>query len=314
MADPLPPKHILTVGVCLPYAEEVKKRTDGRVIITVYDSAILAKITAQYDMVRTGGVEMALILPAYHPGVFPLSDIVGLPFVCRDAMPLSRVVEQLRKDGWFDKEYADAEIKLLGHMAGTPYAFFSTDKKITTLEDMKGMKVRVSGGLEGAALEALGGVPVTVSYGELYLAMQTGVIDVATTSMSGGTGIKLEEITKYALDVGYSTVLLSVVSNKDVFQKLPEDIQKIMEEVGDLIPEWGGKAYEDAEEQSRETFRKAGAEVYELSPAEMGRWQMTVQPVWDEWVEDMEKKGLPAREMVKEFISLLEKGGVTLPF
>jgi len=299
-------------NVCMRFADTLEERTDGRIKVTVYAGGSLGPGAEHFDMARTGVADVCLFAPGYTPGRFPLTEILGLPFAVPTAEIGTEVATGLREEGYLDEEYAD--VKLLSLSTTVPYPIMTTDKRVTTMEDIKGMKIRTPGGFLSPALENLGAVPVSIASSEIYPSLERGIIEGVMLAYASAPAFTLDEVINYVAEAGLGGAAFGLVMNKDSFEELPADLQEIVEEVGNEASIWGAESYDNEDARERDNFEDLGIEINQITGAELQRWMLAVQPIWDDWVEDIEEQGLPGQEVYDEFVSLLAQHGVELPY
>ena len=300
----VPPMHFMNAVIYKPWIEMIEKRTDGRLKIKVYAGGSLGKAQAQYDMAVRGVADITWGILAYTPGRFPLTTVMELPFMSPSPEVGSRIVWRLYEKGLLGSEFDD--IKLLA-LAMPPGMDLHTSKKLVkSLEDMKGMKIRTPSPMMGKLIKKWGGVPVAMPATEVYLSLERGVIDAIFIDPLTLMGIRGNEVTKYHTRVGISATVVFLAMNKKTWNRLPPDIQKVVDE---LTGEWWtadyhGKIATKAVFGTVKKLEKAGHTVYPLPPKEMKRWEESAAPAFDEWMQDMEGKGLPGIQVVKEALRL----------
>jgi TRAP-type C4-dicarboxylate transport system substrate-binding protein len=181
-------------------------------------------------------------------------------------------------------------------------------KLIKSMEDMKGVKVRCYG-FNARVVEALGGVPVAMSQAEVYEALQKGVVEATFSPVEVLKGWKQAEVTEYTVDsdgVGYTSGLY-VVMNRQKWESLPKDVQKVIEEVNLEWIDKTGDAWDEADKVGREFALSLGHKFIPLSKEETARWIKTVKPVIDKYASDAEAKGLPGKAYVEFIAKAVEK-------
>ena len=184
---------------------------------------------------------------------------------------------------------------LHGHGPG----LLHTKKPVMKLEDVKGMKIRASGSIT-RIVYALGGSPVGTTMPETYDALRTGVADGALAPYEALYGFKWGEVvsTTECYPISYTDVEF-IVMNKDKWNALPPDIQKIIEKINEEWIEKQGKAWDEIDKEGKEFVIKRGNKIQTLSAQEGARWKTTVQPLIDDYVKTNKAKGLPAEAAVK---------------
>ncbi len=294
----------------VPWAEKVKEATNGRVTVKIYPAQTLGKAPAFFDLVKSGIADIALGVQVFNPGQFPLTDIMSLPFMdIPNAAVGSRVLWELyEKFPEIQKEYAG--IKLLHFVSTDPYFIVTTKKQIRTLEDMKGVKLRVPGGRAADAIKALGAVPVAIRMPELYVAIEKGVIDGAPIPGEPLLGQLPVDKLKYAImDVKLWTVPFWVGMNERTWDRLSKADQEAIMSVSGLEGSiWFGKTcFDDSKIAAMKVIKEKNIKVTRVSPQERERWVELAKPIHKKYIADLEAKGLPARKVYEEANRLLKK-------
>ena len=276
---------------------ELEKRTNGKVKITPFYSQALGKAQEMLDMLDKGVTDIALFPPAVFPRVLVMTDVLSLPGLINKRAIATEVMYELGYRGLLDKDLAGYKVLL---WAGTePFGFGFVDKKVTTLEELRKMKVRGPGGVTSGVIEALGPSVVTIPTSDIYMALDRGVTDGLVTGPGWYFTSKINEVTKYWLwkPVGIGANL--TIMKEEKWDKLPSDVKAVWTE---LMTETKYRFLEDVEKQIPDTrahFSKLGIEVYSLAPAEEARWDAIFKQYIEEWIADREAKGYPARETVE---------------
>jgi TRAP-type C4-dicarboxylate transport system substrate-binding protein len=317
-SHPVPLMTVMHRGIFVPWTKMIKERTAAigkPVEITIFGAGALGKTVDQYDLVVNGLADMAgsFGLSAIA-GRFPLNDVMVQPFLFPSATVAAHVAQELFET-WpeFRNEFSDTKL-LFFHPTG-PAQISSRSKPIKTLEDLKGMKANARSGTKAETQKALGLVPVAMVVPEAYTSLERGVLDIGALDWEGAFAFKWFEVTKYrtALPRGLYLTHLAVVMNKNTWNRLPKDVQKIFEELsGRYMAKFSGKAVDKASEHLRELIEKHDKKVgnppiYELPKGELERWTSAVQPVYDKWTAKMEAKGLPGKAILEDARRLVKK-------
>jgi TRAP-type C4-dicarboxylate transport system substrate-binding protein len=276
----------------------------------IYASSALASPTEVYDAVRTGKAHLGEFTAGYTPGRFPLTDVLTLPIIFPDTKTV--VDTSLRVfDRIVYKDYADT------HAFGvwrTENFYFLGNKEVQTLEDIKGLKIRTSGGLVAQTVKKLGATPVTMGVSDVYLSLSTGVIDGAILGPSAIPAFKLHEVCKYVLSFSFGGTTDGLVMNKASWERIPSDLKPILESAMRGVGPSYGTSVDRNIDKSLGLVTERGGKVYRLGQAEFKRWNDTLKPVADEWVSEMKSKGLSGQEALSIYREESEKHGVPFPF
>jgi len=301
------PKHTMQVKVFEPWAEKISKETNGQVKVTFFPGGALGKTPDHYDLAEKGIADMIYILHDYTPGRFPMTEVFSLPFMTPTATKTSRAMwKTYEKFPEFRKEYDRVKVlALFCHPGGD---FHTVKKPIRTIEDFKGMKIRTANPYVTEALKIFGAVPVTTPVTETYTALERGVVDGTVVPWEGLGIFKLDDLTKYATIADCYTMTMMVVMNKNKWESLPPDVQKVIDQnSGMALSVWCGKVYDETDEPFKQQALKKGIEVIEFSPADMEKLKDLTLPLRDQWVKNMEAKGLPGKAVLETVLQYLQE-------
>ncbi len=297
-----------------PLVKEMEEKSGGRLKIDFYDAQSLGKITEQWNMVNVGICDMTWIGSGAYKGVFPLTTVGELPLVFPSAEIGSKIIFDLYKKGFLDKEWEN--VKVLSFMVNSPAVIAST-KPIRTFEDFKGMKIKSAGSFSHEILQALGATPVSVRGSEQYQALQTGLLDGAMIGVSVMGAWKLEEVCKYITMVKLGSSTLPILINKKKFESLPKDLQMVMEEVWGKESALNGKAHDMADLSYLEKYNKAGSpEIIEFSKDDLLKVQKAMGRTYAQFIENCAEKGFEneGKRVLDELKKRLIENNLEVPF
>jgi TRAP-type C4-dicarboxylate transport system substrate-binding protein len=189
----------------------------------------------------------------------------------------------------------------LGLWNNAPNVIFTAEKPIRTLEDLKGLKIRVPSRNAGLVVEAWGATPVSMPAPEIYNAMQTGVIDGAMTDATTLGAFKLAEVTKY-ITTGMETTISSffLIMNRDSFSELSEAQQAVVLDAGREASVNGNKAWLGIAEKALAGFAATeGKEVVTLAADEAAKFNAASAPVVEKVIAEAEAEGMQAKAFVE---------------
>jgi TRAP-type C4-dicarboxylate transport system substrate-binding protein len=291
-----PPSHI-QAKVARQWAEEIEKRTDGRVKVEVFAGGTLTKAPQVYQGVVDGVSDIGMSCFAYTRGRFPLLEGLDLPLGYPDGKTASRVADELTLK-YDPQELSDVHV-LYVHAHGP--GILATKQPVRKLGDLGGKKIRATG-LSSKIVENLGASPVGMSQGETYEALQKGVVDGTLCPIETLKGWNQGEVIEAVTDasaIGYTTSMF-VVMNKDAWQELPEDLQETITAVS---REWSarhGEAWDQADAEGRDFVVELGREIITLPPDEQARWVQAVSPVLSDYVQAARDKNLPGEQFLAD--------------
>jgi TRAP-type C4-dicarboxylate transport system substrate-binding protein len=278
------------------FGTDIERITNGRIKITNYFGGTLGKATDQLEMLASGTAHIIYHIPPWTPGVFPLSELPALPFLAATPTAMNLYGKFLQQ---WDKCTEYDNYKVIA-MTGPPSGrIWFADKKVTSLEDIKGMKIRTGGGIYARIPEALGASAVVTPTADTYMTIERGIAEGVTTDPGYMEMIKGWEIVKYGLNTPLYLGIHELLMSKELWDSLPVDLQLILDEYFEGFNSRWLLVAIDWETTAREALISNGVEMYDLSEAELARWTALLEPLIDEWIEEQEAKGLPAREAVE---------------
>lgn len=286
------------------WADEIAKRTNGKVAIKTFPASTLLGAREMYDGVTKGVADIGLGAPSYDPGRFPLTSGVSLPVGFPNATVASRTLWELTKE-FQPKEYE--KFKVIAMFTTEP-GYIQSRKPAGNAAQLAGMKLRAAG-TGVPVLEALGAAPVGMPMPEVPQSVQTGVIDGTMTSREVLQDFKLAETLKYVTDYPTVVVTFAAVMDKGRFEKLPADVRKVIEELGPEMATWTGN-YHDNENVARAldwSKKEHQLQIVPVAADERSRWDAKLEPMTQKWVAEMNAKGLPAEQYLKRLRELRDQ-------
>ena len=290
-----PAPHIHSV-LAQEWGKELEKRTNGRVKVDVFPGGTLTPADKCYDGVEKGLSDIGMSAFAYTSGKFPLTEVIDLPLGIKNGLTATRLANDFYKK-FQPQELSGVKMMFL-HAHGPGLLHSKTP--VNRIEDLKGMKVRCTG-LAKKIVTALGGTPVGMSMGETYDALSRGVVDASMAPQESLNTWKWGEVVKYTTEdfgASYSTGMF-VVMNKEKWNSLPADIQKIIEKLNEEWIEKSGKGWDEIDKIGRDATLKLGNKIIPLSKQENERWAKAVEPLLNDYVANMKTKGLPGDQALK---------------
>lgn len=296
-----PPTHI-QCQTAQAWADEINRRSEGSIEITIYPTGTLTSGDQCYTGVVNGISDIGMSCFAYTSGRFPLLEGIDLPLGYPSGMVATQVATAIAREF----EPAELEdVKLLYIHAHGP-GILASKRPVQRLEDLAGMNVRGTG-LSAKIVEHLGATPIAMGQPATYEALQRGVVEATFCPVETLDGWKQAEVISSVTDtsvIGYTTAMF-VVMNKDSWARLDESQQQIVLDVSEEFIEVHGQAWDQADQKGWQYVRELGRQVYELSPAEQQRWQAAVQPILDDYVAQAEGRGLPGAAFLSRLQSMI---------
>jgi len=285
------------------WKNEVEKRTNGKVVINTYPGGTLLGAKNMMDGVMAGQADIGNLCMAYQPGRFIVTNATGLPLGIPNAKVGSLALLDLYKK-YMPKAFDG--VKVLAMFTTAP-ANIVSKVPVRSLEDMKGLDLRASGGA-AQILSAWGANPVGMPMPATVEALQKGIVKGLFSSLESIKDFKFAELCKYVTLTETVIYPFAVVMNMDSWRALPKDVQKVMDDMIVEQSRWTGEYMDqhvlDAVKWAK---KEQGVEFITLPPAENAKVNDKLDFLIDRWVAKAEGKGLPGNKIVNDIKKSIEK-------
>ncbi len=279
-------KHPIVANVYKPWAEEIKKRTNGRVIITYFNPNTICPEGEILDSTIKGGqVHIGSHMGSRNPGKTLLNS-VNSPMITSNAMASSMTYWNLFNETEAMQKELDG-IKVLWLHTSAPSHINTVKKPVKTLEDLQGMKMIGATGLSLVMLRSLGANPIQVPNTDIYLSLQRNMAEGVLFPIAPLRSFKINEATKYStLFYGPGGAIWAGM-NKATWDSFPEDIKQIFEETtGEVMVKACAAMLDKTDIEDLEFLTSKGHTVITLPDAEKERWRVALrEPYENYWLE-----------------------------
>ncbi len=274
------PKHPMNKAVFTPFAEKLAEVSGGQLTVKQFPGGALNSVPPkQYSILLDGVADIVFTLPGYTGEVFPMTNVINLPGLCSDSISCTAALQNAR--GLIETEY---NAKVLALWANSPPILLTKDKPVRTLEDLQGLKLRVTSSGQVPFVQALGASPVGQPVSVINQNLANGVIDAISIDPSGIGSFKLHEVANYLTTwfpgSGSAFVLLL---NKDVYDAMSDEEKGWIDAAADAsLAESGATGFKASTERGLKIAREAGLEFIEISDEERARWQAVIDATMEE--------------------------------
>ena len=273
-------------------SKALEAKTGGRLKINVFHSSQLGNEKDTIEQTRFGVLDMNRINMAPFNNLIPATNIPSLPFIFRSVEHMRKVMDGPIGESIL-KEFEKHDLVGLAYYDSGARSFYNSKRPITKPEDMKGLKIRVQqSDMFVSLVSALGANATPMAFGEVYSALQTGVIDGAENNWPSFDSTKHFEVSKFYSQTEHSLSPEVLVMSKKSFDKLSPADQALIraaakESVGEMRKLW------DAREKASEAKVKAGGAV--VNAVVKQPFIDAMKPVYEKFVKDAAMKDLVAK-------------------
>ncbi|MBZ9920939.1 MULTISPECIES: TRAP transporter substrate-binding protein [unclassified Mesorhizobium] len=281
-----------TVEAVKYMGELIKQRTDGRYSVEVYHSAQLGEEKDTIEQTQTGVIDLNRVSMGPFNGIVPETAVPSLPYIFRSVEHMRHVMDGPIGDDILKAFEAHDLVGLAFYDSGAR-SFYNTKKDIASIADLKGMKFRViQSDVFVDMVNALGANATPMAYGEVYSALETGVIDGAENNWPSFESAKHYEVAKhYTLDQHQSVPEVLVMAKASWDKLSPEDQAIVRQAAKDSVVKMR-ELWDAQEKKSRDIVEKAGVKVSEIDKQPLID---AMKPVYDKYLSTPALKDLAAR-------------------
>ncbi len=276
-------------------AELVNQRGGGQLEIKIQGGPELIPVKEAIGAISKGVIDM------FH------DNNVNFPIAwAADYLPASIGVKV-----WEDKDFLSildnfhrkkVNAVLLGGAANSFHFYLVTKKPVTKMEDLKGLRIRSTGGFSTIAVQTLGGSPATIATAEVYTALERGTVDGQFRGIAGLLDYKEYEVVNNVITQGLFAGNAMFLINQDVWNKLSPDAQKILKDAVADTHKWGATFCADTEKSSAKELVSKGMKFNTLSDDECARWTTQLRDAGKTWIlKEAGDEVKPLLEIVKKY-------------
>lgn len=285
------------------WAEDVQKASNGRIQFQVLPKAVAAP-PAHFNAIRDGLADVSFTVLGYTPGRFALSEVAELPLMGTSAESNSVALQRIaQKYPAFMNEYKD--VKVLALFTHGPGVIFNGKKPVQTIEDLKGLKFRVGGGVVNEVGKLLEANTTLKPATESYELLSTGVMDGVFLPFESISTYKIDKLIRHATTFPgglYNSAFL-VMMNRQAYDKLPAEDKAVIDRMaGEPYARALGRSFDHKDREGAALAQASGIQVVQASPEMVKAVQSRVGVLEKNWIAAAKGKGLAnAEQVLQEF-------------
>lgn len=293
-----PPSHGMNSHMWPKLTKMIEKATDGRVTAEIKYK--LASPPAQFDLVQDGAADLTWIFHGYTPGRFTATKLIELPGYKGSAEAAS-VSHWRAHQKYFAKLNEHKGVKLIALMTHGVGVLHS-NKLVKSLSQIKGMKLRIGGGVAGDVGAALGATGIRVPAPKVYETLASKAADGVLMPMESHKGFKLTEVGKnvYQVPGGFYRGSFAVIMNQAKFDSLSEKDRKALNKVfGEAASRMAGKAWDEIDAGGKKAAETTpGNSINTATAADTAAWNKMAAAIRAKTLAEAAKKGIDAKAAV----------------
>ena len=289
----LGPTSITHSEFLVPWSKKVEKESKGKIKFEIFPSMSLGgKPNELYKQVRDGVVDIVWTLPGYTPGVFPRVEVFELPGIhLGSALATNLAIQDTQH--LIEDDFSKVKIILIHTHSGN--ALHLVNKNITSINDLKGLKIRTPSRTGAWVIESWQAEPVGMSVPTLPQALAKKTIDGALIPFEIAIPLRISELTDYSVELingqRFGTSIFIFVMNKRAYNLLPPDLQKVIDANSGLSwAKFTGRLWDNIEITGKKIARDNGVKVTTLSKSASEIFNKNNKIVIDRWLANTKGK------------------------
>lgn len=301
--------------IMVPFARAIEQGSDGRLAVALKPVGGYGSTAAMLTMVEKGDLELLSALQGYYADRFPRSSVVELPLLFDTAKVGARTLAALFKEGLIAPDYTT--LKVVALYVAPPFGLFTTGRKITSVRDFRGLRIRTPGTTVGLALARLGAIPLGMPMTAVGSAITGGIVDAVAVSQDtmlttkGADGKFLYEHMNVAVDMRFAAPAQFVVMNQAKWQALPPDLQAMIDKCAVAFIENDVQNRDAAEDAARRKLAADPRYTYITPTPELrDALRQGMAPAYDDWVAGMARHDIDGERLLSRTRALAQQFSV----
>ncbi|MGI9270515.1 MAG: C4-dicarboxylate TRAP transporter substrate-binding protein [Woeseiaceae bacterium] len=267
----------------------------------------IAKTRGVLDSMEHDLADIGIITTPYHPDKVPFHNLpYATPLVTSDIGLVARTMSDLiKKYPMLSEAWAKHRLVFLTTAGSIDTYQVYTNYEVKTLADFEGRKI-AGVGLNLRLLTGLDAAPVNSGISDWYNNLATGLVDGVIGWIEGSIAYRLYEVAPYMVDVRLGAVATkAIVVNERTWADLPDEVQTVLREAAEDYRDELARETDRRASHSRELYLEYGGKILTLTDEQRRQWATGLPNLADDWVQDMEERGYPGREILEDYMDVM---------
>ena len=246
------------------FADEVYRLSNGEMNIAIYDNSTLGGDRELLESCNSGDVKFIVQNTAPQVSFMPKLAVFDLPMAYDNIEDVRKALDDEEFMNILNEVYSEAGYRLLG-MADQSFRTMTTNKKIESISDFKGQKIRtMENSYHLAFWQAIGANPAPMAFSEVYIGLQQGTIDAQENPVEVIVSSKFYEQQKYVVETNHLPHLLSLITNDEFYNALTSEQQAIIDQAAENAKQYAREQSDERISSRNEIILENGCEFIEL--------------------------------------------------
>jgi len=303
-ADWMPLSHYTVSNGAQPFMKKATELSKGRIEFQYFPAEQLGKAKDALTLVQTGVADIADISPSYISDKFALSSVAELPAMFDTACKGTRAYASLVAPGGIlaEREMKPNGVRVLVSVAYAPYKVLTTHKKIESVADFSGLKLRTAGGAMDITANQLGAVPVRIPGPDILPSLSRGTLDGTLAPLQSVKVFDIQTQAKHmTTDVSLGSFITVYAISDRAWNRLPEDVRAVLTEAGKFATTHHCEYVDTQEKLVVQELEKDGVQGNVMAAGQLQALNQKLTSVASDWAGTLDKRNRPGTAVLDEF-------------
>lgn len=267
----------------LLFKQKVEAESNGNIKVNIFANGEMGSDAETIESVLDNTIQMTVMQPSPVVAFVPEMGVFDLPcaFATSTAEEINDVLNNSEFKTKVDTYFANAGLKCLGFTQGATFREFSSNKKVESLEDFKGLNMRVMDNLYQIQFwSAMGCNTTPIPGSELYMSLQNGLVDSQENALDTIVAAGMNEVQKYVTMTNHTLYTNMMIMSDSYFNSLPTEYQQVLNNVMQETEKEMIVAYAEADKTAYDTLVADGMEINALTDEQYKQMRELAEPVY----------------------------------
>lgn len=309
-ADWMPLTHYTVVNAAKPFMAKATELSKGKLEFQYFPAEQLGKAKDLLTLLQSGAADIVDISPAYISDKFALSSVAELPAMFTTACQGTHAYASLVKEGGIlsEKEFKPLGVRVLVSVAYAPYKIATVGRKVESVKDFEGLKLRTAGGAMDMTATRVGAVPVRMPGPDILPSMSRGTLDGSLVPLQSMKVFDMQTVAKHmTTDVSLGSFITVYAISERAWAKLPADLRAVLTEAGQFATETHCNYVDTQEPKVVAELEKDGVKGNTMAAGQLKLLNEQLTHVGHDWAATLDKRNRPGSAVLAEFRKAVAK-------
>ncbi|MDO8771946.1 MAG: TRAP transporter substrate-binding protein DctP [Burkholderiaceae bacterium] len=309
-ADWMPLSHYTVTNAAHPFMKKATELSKGKIEFQYFPAEQLGKGKDLLTLLQTGVADIADISPSYISDKFPMSSVAELPAMFNNACQGTYAYASLVKTGGVlaEKEFKPNGVRVLVSVAYAPYKVLTAKKKIESIKDFSGLKLRTAGGAMDLTANQVDAVPVRMPGPDILPSLSRGTLDGTLAPLQSVKVFDIQTQVKHmTTDVSLGSFITVYAISDRAWNRLPEDMRATLTEAGNFASKNHCEYVDTQEVNVVQELEKDGVKGNTMAPGQLAALNTKLESVAAEWASSLDKRNKPGTAVLADFRKAVAK-------